>query len=57
MTEPYWLVRIVQLSPTANVGSCRTKRREDQIADLDFGVYQGHGRHGSRSIITITADS
>ena len=56
MTKPYWFVRIVQLLPTANVGSCRIKRREDEIAGLDFGVYQGHGRHGSRSIILITAD-
>ena len=28
--------------------------REDEIADLDFGVYHGHDSHGSRSIIMIT---
>ena len=30
------------------------RRREDEIADLDFGVYHGHDSHGSRSIIMIT---
>ena len=27
---------------------------EEEIADLDFGVYHGHDSHGSRSIIMIT---
>lgn len=49
-TKPYWFVRIVQHSPTADVDGCR----EDESADLDFGVYHGHDSHGSRSIIMIT---
>ena len=59
MTKSYSFVRIVQLSATANVGSCRIKPtvdgcREEEIADLDFGVYNGHDSHASRLIIMIT---
>ena len=60
--KTFSFVRIVQLSPTTNVASCRIKPtscdvdecREEEIADLDFGVYHGHDSHGSRFIIMIT---
>ena len=42
--------QMLALAALTDVDGCR----EEEIADLDFGVYHGHDNHGSRSIIMIT---
>ena len=41
--------QMLALATLAEVDGCR----EEEIADLDFGVYHSHDNHGSRSIIRM----